>query len=95
MLDPDHERGGGKASYFISRGFRAGDWALFAEMLRAHATMHPVAETDYSEYGTQYVIEGPLRLPGGYDTELPVRVIWMVDPGKEIPRFITAYPFSS
>ena len=95
LLDPQHEDAGGKAPYFIDRGFRAEAWELFAERLREHAAEHAAAETEQRADGTTYTIEGPLRIPGGGYTRLPVRAVWMIDAGKEVPRFITAYPISS
>ena len=95
LLDPQHEDAGGKAPYFIDRGFRAEAWELFAERLREHAVEHGATETEKRENGTTYIIRGPLRIPGGGYTQLPVRAVWMIDAGKEVPRFITAYPVSS
>ena len=94
LLDPQHESARGKASYFIDRGFRAGDWSVFAEALREHAALHDVTETETDEYGTIYVIEGPLQIPGGTYTERSVRSVWMIPTAQDAPRFITAYPLS-
>lgn len=67
---------------------------MFAEALREHAALHDVTETETDEYGTIYVIEGPLQIPGGTYTERSVRSVWMIPTAQDAPRFITAYPLS-
>ena len=95
LLAPEHQEGGPKAAYFISRGFRLEAWEFFAERLREHAASHPVTEPERDQYGTTYAVEGPLRIPGGGFTELPVRSVWIVPASQSTPRFVTAYPITS
>jgi hypothetical protein len=95
LLDPEHEYAGPRAAFFIERGFRVEAWELLAEALREHAVSHDVAETADRKGGTNYVIEGRLRIPGGGRTNLPVRTVWKIDMGSWRPRLITAHPVSS
>ena len=91
LLNLEHDEGGDKAAYFISRGFRVEEWEFFAEVLREHGRSFDVTETRPDNFGTRYPIEGPLRLPGGARTRLTIRSVWMIDAGKKAPRLISAY----
>ena len=43
-----------------------------------------------SAYGTKYVIEGSLQTPvGGF---VQVRTVWIIEAGRDRPRFVTAHP---
>lgn len=90
LLAAHHPEGASKAAFFEAQGFRRGDWQVLADALRDHVHRHQVTEIASSPYGTKYVVDGPLRSPGG---RMPmVRAIWIVDAGIEFPRPVTAYP---
>jgi len=93
LLSPTHRDGKSKAAFFARFGFSAEAWQTLAEALIRHATEHEVARAEDSPFGTRYVIEGDLHAPDG---RAPlVRVIWFVDTGADIPRFVTAYPHTT
>jgi hypothetical protein len=92
LLDDDHPEGASKAFFFRQFGFRKGQWEQFAEALRNHAVQHEVQDKAASEYGTRYIIEGPLHTPDGRNPV--VRTVWIVDDDATIPRLVTAYPIN-
>ena len=49
-----------------------------------------VVDREVTELGTKYVVEGPLVSPEGRNPG--VRSVWVIDPGEQRPRFVTAYP---
>ena len=52
--------------------------------------MYDVVKEESSPFGVRYVIEGAMAAPDG--REPGVRTVWFIDRGKDIPRFVTAYP---
>jgi hypothetical protein len=61
-----------------------------AEALVRHAKDNEVVEAEQTRHGTRYAVDGPLTAPDG--TILNVRSAWYIDPGSDIPRFVTAHP---
>jgi hypothetical protein len=60
-----------------------------AAALSSIAHSEEIVETEVSEFGTKYVIEGLLAAPRN---ATGVRTIWIIETGTELPRFVTAYP---
>jgi Domain of unknown function (DUF6883) len=49
-----------------------------------------ITRVETSSYGQRYIVEGIICSP---DTRNPlIRVVWFVESGEDIPRFVTAYP---
>lgn len=90
LLSPSHPDGASKAAFFVSFGFRSGDWEVFADALRRHGQTHLVVATVDSTYGSRYSIDGILETPDGRNPF--VRTIWILAAGSVEPRLITAYP---
>ncbi|MBM4122752.1 MAG: hypothetical protein FJ249_09200 [Nitrospira sp.] len=90
LLSATHRAGRGKAGFFSAVGFQSSLWEALADALRQHAKNNPVTLSEYSPFGTRYVIEGPLVAPNG--RQLQVRTVWFIDEGGQAPRFVTAYP---
>jgi hypothetical protein len=82
--------GRGKAAFFLDLGFRIESWPVMADALMQHARTHPVAATVASRWGTRYSVDGVLEAPSGRSVH--VRAVWIVEPGSEQPRLITAHP---
>lgn len=59
--------------------------------LIAIAVSHTVSESVRSPHGTKYIVDGMLDSPSG--ARARVRTVWIVEEGKDHPRFVTAYPF--
>ena len=90
LLNPGHPAGGSKAVFFLRFGFSIGEWQRLAAGLRQHAVENEVVETEETRHGTRFAIDGPLIAPDG--SVLNVRSAWFIDPGSEVPRFVTAHP---
>ncbi len=90
LLSAEHPDGRGKATFFMSFGFRVEDWGEFSEALLRHAWENEIVEAEETPFGVQYAVEGPLRTPDG---RMPVvRSVWEQRPDEEGPRLVTAYP---
>ncbi len=90
LLNKDHPRGKGKATFFTRFGFSVAQWRVLVEALLAHAAEHEVADTLNTPEATHYTLEGELKTP---DERNPlIRSVWTIDKNSGIPRFITAYP---
>lgn len=90
LLNPSHPDNGGKAHFFETWGFTAENWGDLRRALIEMAASTEVADRVESSWGTKFVVEGPLSAPRG--TTPPVRTIWIVDRGSDVPRLVTAYP---
>jgi hypothetical protein len=90
LLSGTHARGRGKAQFFASFGFRTAASDALRQALLQHAKANEVVGLHQSEHGTKYTVEGPLPAPDG---RAPVvRSVWIVDRGRQRPRFVTAFP---
>jgi hypothetical protein len=90
LLEASHPIGGPKARFFLRFGFLRERWLDLADALIQHAYRNNVVFSEETEYGTRYVVDGPLRSPDG--TALNVRAAWYIDRDSTIPRFVTAHP---
>lgn len=90
LLNLAHPDGAGKAAFFIALGYRRTHCRLFQNALAMVATTGVVRAVATTVHGTKYPIEGVLPLPRGGG--VPVRTIWILDHGAEVPRLVTAYP---
>jgi hypothetical protein len=46
--------------------------------------------TQHNEYGQKYEVRGKIEGPTGRSASLVA--VWIVLPGEDFPRFVTAYP---
>jgi len=90
LLSTSHPYGRHKAALFKSFGFRAKYWELMASALRVHAEQYEVVRVEDTEFGSRYIVEGPLRAPDGRAPT--VRVVWFIEKGDDRPRLVTVYP---
>jgi hypothetical protein len=90
LLSSSHPVGRGKFSFFVGLGFTQGRWEVLAEAVRLHAAITEVRSVESTPFGERFVLEGNLRAPDG--REAPIRAVWFIETGEEIPRFVTAYP---
>ena len=90
LLQPSHPIGGPKARFFLRFGFLRERWFELANALTEHGRGNDVVLTEETEYGTRYVVDGPLHSPNG--TVLNVRAAWYIDRDSTTPRFVTAHP---
>ncbi|MDR3707107.1 MAG: hypothetical protein P4L33_02315 [Capsulimonadaceae bacterium] len=93
LLSSQHPDGRGKALFFVRTGFAAERWEELADALKGHARTCHYSSTVQSEYGTKYIIDGPMITPNA--RSVSIRSIWIVERNDPlgIPKLITAYPF--
>jgi hypothetical protein len=90
LLNLEHEIGGTKAAFFLRFGFSLDNWQLLVKSLVHHAATSFVVDTVKTEFGTKYILEGPIQCPDG---RMPsIRSVWEIAHGEDVPRFITAHP---
>jgi len=90
LLSENHEEGWGKAKFFKSIGFTIELWEDLAIALKLHGVENSVAKIEEREFGTRYVVEGPLKSPSGRTVK--IRSVWFIATDTTHPRFTTAYP---
>jgi len=90
LLSAAHEDGAVKALFFNLFGFEPEDWQKLAIALLNHVAENGIVAEEHTRYGTRFVAEGPIQAADGRRPNL--RSIWFIDKGRDIPRFVTAYP---
>ncbi len=90
LLAETHAVGKSKARFFRAHGFQDENVASLAKELLALARENEIEEKKASPHGTKYLVRGTLKTPKG--TFVSVLTVWIIEHGKERPRFITAYP---
>ena len=92
LLDATHPDNGGKAEFFASLGFSTETaWSLVAA-LRAVAARGNTVDHVESVHGRKDVVDGLLLPQTGIGIGRRIRTIWIVEPGQDAPRLVTAYP---
>lgn len=90
LLSPTHLSGRDKAVFFRHFGFTPDAWEVLAQALQQHAAQYEVIKIEASPFGSRYGGEGRIRTPSGKTPR--IRVVWFIEAGEDIPRFVTAYP---
>lgn len=90
LLSATHDDGAGKAKFFRLFGYGPDDWPAMATALLDHVREHGIVAEEGTTFGTRYVAEGPMNAADGRRPNL--RSIWFIDIGRDVPRFVTAYP---
>ena len=90
LVSETHPVGKWKAKIFRSHGYNEKNIDSLRDGLLSIANKEEVKDIINSGYGIKYIIDGTLKTPNG--KELTVKTVWIIDAGREIPRFVTAYP---
>ena len=90
LLSDSHPVGKSKAYYFMALGYNKKDFVRLKKDLEAIAATNEVAEVISTPFGAKYIIDGEITGPSG--TRKRLRTVWIVETGKTVPRFVTAYP---
>lgn len=90
LLNLRHPDGGPKAAFLIRFGFGPDNLQALIEALLAHGRLNTVTRLQKKEFGTSYIVEGPLNTPDGRNPNL--RTVWIVENDGGAPRFVTAIP---
>jgi hypothetical protein len=88
-LSPDHPRGKHNARVFLSAcRFSAANAEEMRQQLLTVAENGEVVAVGAGVHGDHYVLECLLTGPTG---AARVRTAWIVRPGEDLPRFVSAY----
>jgi len=93
LLSQSHPIGRAKAQYLRNLrtcGFDERNAAAFERVLLDIAQSMDVIETEVSQYGSKYVLDGSVATPTG--GMMALRTVWIIETGQAEPRFVTAYP---
>jgi hypothetical protein len=90
LLSETHSVGKAKAKYFKMLGYNQDNCEELKDALILVAHDNEVTEIIDTPYGNKYIIDGNLVTPSGKRAR--VRTIWIMEAGKELPCFVTAYP---
>ena len=90
LLSPTHPVGKGKAKFFRLFGFNEHSADVLEAGLLAIAQTEDVVKVNRTPFGVKYIIDGTLLTPE--NTVINVRTVWIMEPGEERPRFVTAHP---
>ena len=89
LLSPTHPIGRFKAAYFRDLGYEQDNWRQLEHDLRGLLIRDAQLAGD-TKYGEKYFVTGELRGPMGRGAEIVA--VWIILPGDNAPRFVTAYP---
>jgi hypothetical protein len=84
-----HPIGKSKAKFFSKFGYNESTIECFIADERKTIQTQDVLTATSTEYGTKYVITGPMKSPSGVTIE--VCTVWVILKGEDTPRFVTAY----
>lgn len=90
LLDDTHPQNSGKAAFFGLVGFTIQNPLDLETALCQHSLTNEVVATIGSEFGIRYVVEGWMPCPNG--KAYPIRSVWFIPVGEDVPRLVTAYP---
>jgi hypothetical protein len=92
LLSPTHPVGKSKAQFFAAFGFDAANVADLERQIIMIAQAEDPYKTISSPYGQKYVVQGILEAADG--RKALIETVWIIEPDKNRPRFVTAYPAS-
>ena len=90
LLSDTHPVGRSKAHVFRSVGFTMSNADQLERGLLLLARSEEVVSSDSGSHGMKYVVDGQLTTPSG--NTLRLRTVWIIEPGVDVPRLVTAYP---
>ena len=90
LLSSDHTSGKPKAAFFKRFGYHKSNWRVIENDLRELIFSQHIQETKKTQFGTKYIITGPIISPSG--ETIQVLTVWVILDREDFPRFITAYP---
>nr|WP_238246638.1 DUF6883 domain-containing protein [Methylobacterium iners] len=91
LLNPNHQKNGGKAQFFLGFGWTAADPETFSIALLEHARPELLVNEAISPMGDlKLIFEGPVPAPDGRTPN--VRSVWQVE--GQVLRFVTAVPLT-
>jgi hypothetical protein len=89
-LNPEHETGRYKASFFAQMGYASEDWQRLEQDIREQHLTQPAEAGQLSPYGRKYTITASLLGPQGAARQ--VTTVWIVRPGRDWAELVTIEP---
>ena len=90
LLDHVHPQNKGKAAFYEIVGFTKQNADELRKALLTHVLDNEVKKFINTEHGVRYVVEGWMHCLNG--KQYPIRSVWFIENGQEIPKLVTAYP---
>ena len=90
LLSDIHAVGRAKARFFRGVGYGQEDPSVLKADLASIARNEQVPEVIQTRHGTKYILDGRVKTPSG--SSVRIRTVWIVEPGSDRPRLVTAYP---
>ena len=91
LLNATHPDNGGKAQFFKSLGFSVDNPEQLVRALLAIGQSGEAVSVK-SLHGEKYVVDGLVSSQTVIRHTRAVRTVWVINPGSEAPRLVTAYP---
>jgi len=79
----------GLLKFFVQLGFEPENWPILRDALGRFATGDAQLGAA-TRFGQKYTVSGTIEGPSGRSAQ--VVVVWIVLPGEDYPRFVTAFP---
>ena len=92
LLNAAHPDNGGKARFFEFLGYSRQDPERLMKALRDVGEYGDVISSAESAHGEKYVVDGWLSGHTQESRQWSIRTVWIIDPGEDAPRLVTAYP---
>jgi hypothetical protein len=90
LLSATHPVGRFKARFFAALGYSPDRWEELDADLRARHLTQDTERAEPGPHGHTFTIRAILKGPNGQSAM--VRSVWFIATGREVPRFVTAYP---
>lgn len=90
LLSTEHTVGQFKAAFFSLLGYSRGHWRRLEVDLRTIARTGRPVSVGSNAFGQKFEVSGILMGPSG--RKAAVVTVWIVRPGEDVPRLVTAYP---
>ena len=90
LLSESHAVGRAKARFFHGLGYRSDEPDALIDDLATIAASEQISEVVETAHGTKYIVDSVVETPSGANAG--IRTVWIIEPGVDAPRFVTAYP---
>lgn len=90
LLSREHPTGRAKSAFFEGFGFHRDRPEILELRLIAHANLNEVTEAKETEFGTKFIITGPIDTPTGVTAK--ICVVRFCAKGQTAPQLVTAFP---
>lgn len=89
LLSPVHHIGQYKAEFFLALGYHQLVWRTLEHDIRA-LLQEELVHAGETPHGIKFTAKGCITGPNGRSAR--ILTVWIVQPGHNVLRFVTAYP---